>query len=67
MGVTGRHGDVMAAILFQQSQTALLELSFALLRRWSCGRCGSFLLDHHHIELSLQQVDFSLSQFLLFK
>lgn len=57
----------MAAVLFQQSQPALFEFAFPFLRRRGSCSSGAFLLDHHHVQLTFQQVDFSLRQFLTSK
>ncbi len=65
--LTGGHGDVVAAVLFEEAQAALAELALALLgRRRGVGgqRGGALLLDHHHGQLAFQQVDLALGQLL---
>ena len=64
--VTCRHADVLAAVFFQQTQAALLELALALLGRRLGGHGGNgpLLLDHHHAQLPLEEVDLPLGQLL---
>ena len=61
---TCRHGYVVTSVFLEQPQTALFEFPFPLLGCGSGGGGGPLLLDHHHAELSFQQIDFSLRQLL---